>query len=407
VSESLLTEKAHEYLQQLCYGFPTRRTGSAGNRAATNYIAGIFDSFGFIVEEPRFDCIDWSHGDARVTVAGQTFDVRVSPYALGCDIEAELVVVRTVDELATTGISGKALLLIGDIASEQLMPKGFVFYNPEHHQRIIALLEERQPAVVLSATTRDPELAGGVYPFSLIEDGDFDIPSLYMTAEEGERLAENAGRVVKVYSEAERVPATGCNVFARKQIGSAQKITVFAHIDAKDGTPGALDNGTGVVVLLLLAELLQDYAEEVEIELVALNGEDYYSAPGEMQYWNDYADDFQRILLGINIDAAGFVDGPTAYTTYGCDGEMDGAIQYALQAHPQIVKGEPWYQSDHGLFIQRGRPALAITSDRFKELTTNITHTEKDTPELVDLERVVDIALGVRDVILRLVHLKV
>ena len=71
--------------------------------------------------------------------------------------------------------------------------------------------------------------------------------------------------------------------------GATQKITVFAHIDAKDGTPGALDNGAGVVVLLLLAELLQDYDGGVELELVALNGEDYYSAAGEMQYWNDYA----------------------------------------------------------------------------------------------------------------------
>ncbi|MBK9392004.1 MAG: M28 family peptidase [Bacteroidetes bacterium] len=32
-------------------------------------------------------------------------------------------------------------------------------------------------------------------------------------------------------------------------------MVVTAHIDAKKGTPGAIDNATGVIVLLLLSEL--------------------------------------------------------------------------------------------------------------------------------------------------------
>lgn len=399
MSENPLEDCASAYLDMLCYGVPGRRTGSAGNRAATAYFADTIAEFGFEVECPQFECIDWTHGDARLSVDGESFEVQVSPYALGCDVEAELAVVTTVEELETAGVAGKALLLMGEIAGEQLMPKSFVFYNPDHHQRIVRLLEEKRPAVVISATTRDPELAGGVYPFSLIEDGDFEIPSLYMTAGEGERLAGMAGRRAEAYSEAERIPSTGCNVIARRNAGAAQKITVFAHIDAKDGTPGALDNGTGTVVLLLLAELLQNYDGDVELELVALNGEDYYSAAGEMQYWNDYADDFERILLGVNIDAAGYRDGATAYSMYGCSDAMAGVIRRVMNAQPDTVEGEPWYQSDHSMFIQRGRPALAITSEKFMELTTHVTHTQKDRPELVDIGKVVAIARGLREVV--------
>jgi hypothetical protein len=40
----------------------------------------------------------------------------------------------------------------------------------------------------------------------LIEDGDFDIPSAYMTEEEGERLAGYAGQK-PAWSQAERIPA--------------------------------------------------------------------------------------------------------------------------------------------------------------------------------------------------------
>lgn len=397
-----LTAKAEGYLNQLCYGFGGRRTGSPGNRAAADYIAHAFLACGFEVERPAFDCIDWTQGDAQLCVDGNAYDVRISPYALGCEADAELAAVRTVEELAVADIGGKALLLIGDIAAEQLMPKSFIFYNPDHHQRIVRLLEEKGPAVVISATTRDPEMAGGVYPFSLLEDGDFEIPSLYMTAEEGERLALAVGRRARAHSDAHRILATGSNVIARKRPRLSQKITVFAHFDAKDGTPGALDNGTGIVVLMLLAELLQDYAGGMEVELVALNGEDYFSAPGEMQYWNDYADDFARILLGINIDAAGYRQGESAYSLYGCPESLAGTIRRTLEMRPGVIEGEPWYQSDHGLFIQRGRPALAITSERFMELTTYVTHTEKDTPDLVDLEKVVTIARGLCDVIVGL-----
>jgi hypothetical protein len=64
--------------------------------------------------------------------------------------------------------------------------------------------------------------------------------------------------------------------------------------------------------------------------------------------------------------------------------------------------GEPWYQSDHGLFIQHHRPALAITSERFMELTTYITHTPKDRPEIVDMNKLVLIAMALRDLLLSL-----
>ena len=49
---------------------------------------------------------------------------------------------------------------------------------------------------IIAATGRDPGLAGGVYPFPLIEDGDFDIPSVYMKDVEGDRLADYAGQEV-------------------------------------------------------------------------------------------------------------------------------------------------------------------------------------------------------------------
>ena len=98
-------------------------------------------------------------------------------------------------------------------------------------------------------------------------------------------------------------------------------------------------------------------------------------------------DDFERILLGINIDAAGYRDGATAYSLYGCPDEWSTVIRTTLDAQPGTVEGEPWYQSDHGCLSSEGRPALAITSEQVHGTDHHVTHTEKDTPELVDVGR--------------------
>ena len=399
---SPLAEKAGRILQSLCLELPERRVGSSGNRAATDFFAQTVASFDFETQCPEFECIDWTQDGALLAVDGEPFEVYPSPYTLACRVRAPLAVVSTIEELEAVDALDKILLMRGDLAKEQLMPKNFDFYNPDHHKQIVRLLETKAPQAIVAATSRNPELAGGMYPFPLIEDGDFDIPSVYMTDEEGNRLADYARREIRLEIEAERIPARGCNVIARKGNPAERRAVVCAHIDAKDGTPGALDNGTGVAVLLLLAELLADYAGALGIELVALNGEDHYSAVGQKQYVRSNRDRFSEIVLAINLDLAGYREGKTAYSLYGCSDEIATSVRNAFSLQEDMIEGEPWYQSDHSIFIQNQVPAMAITSDRFMELSTDITHTAKDHPDLVDLTKLAKIALALRDLLLDL-----
>ena len=266
MASSQLAEKAERYLERLCVEIPSRRVGSEGNRAATDFFAATAAPFGFRTESPEFACIDWEQGGAHLTASGESFDTAPSPYALGCDVSAPLAIVTSADELEAVEIAGAIVLLRGEIAKEQLMPKNFPFYNPDEHRRIISLLEAKAPRAIIAATTRNPELAGAVYPFPLIEDGDFDIPSVFMTEDEGARLARHAGQLVALESRARRIPSRGCNVVARKRPDARRRIVLCAHIDSKLNTPGALDNAAGVVTLLLLAELLADYDGKLGIE---------------------------------------------------------------------------------------------------------------------------------------------
>jgi len=389
-----LLQNCAAYLQMLCNQIPNRSVGSEGNRIATQYFKNMAALLGWRTEVGEFEAMDWIDGGANLTAGMDGFQVFVSPYSPGCMVEAELISVSKIAELERASVTGKILLLHGEIAKEQLMPKNFVFYNPEEHQQIVAMLERGAPIAIICATGRNASLAGGVYPFPLIEDGDFDIPSVYMTEDEGARLSRFSGSKVVLNSNSTRIPGKGSNVIARKGSPSGRRIVVTAHIDAKKGTPGAIDNASGVVVTLLLAELLSNYNGDRNIELVALNGEDYYAVPGQMLYLTQNQDRFQEILLNINIDGAGYIEGDSAFSFYDLPVEIEHQAKEVIGCFPGFVQGSPWVQGDHSIFIQYGCPALAVSSQWFTDHidSQEVTHTPKDNIDIVSCHKLVEIA---------------
>lgn len=405
MTDDRLAERARAHLQRLCVDIGARPTGSHGNRSATTYLAEVFADLGCEVATPRFDCLDWVDGDVRLEVGGERFAASAGPFSPGCRVEAPLAVAATIEELEAGGLEGRVLLVRGYVAREQLMPKGFTYYNPERHQRIVAALEAARPAAVVAATGRDPGLAGGLSPFPLLEDGDVDIPSVFLTEAEGERLASLAGREVRLESRARRVPSWACNVVATRGPGRPRRVIVCAHVDAKLGTPGALDDAAGVVTLLLLAELLAERGgdgAEIAIEFLAMNGEDHYANPGERAYFAANEGRLDDVVLAINLDGVGYREGPDAYSTYGCGAALEASVAAAMAAEPGFVAGPPWFQGDHAVFAMHGVPALAVTSERVEELMEAVIHTPADTIDLVDPIKLVRLARALRGLIGRL-----
>jgi aminopeptidase YwaD len=404
ISDTYLLRKCNIFLDTLCSAIKERAVGSEGNRDASRFFEKELSQLGWKTERDEFDAFDWSDGGASLSDGYMNFEVLVSPYSIGFKGKGELIAVSTIEELEQINTEGRILFLHGHIAREQLMPKNFVFYNPEEHQKIIALLEKSNAKAIICATGRNPDLAGGVYPFPLIEDGDFDIPSVYMTEEEGKKLKALTGTSLSLESVSERIPGKGFNVTGRTGKANAKRIVVTAHIDAKKGTPGAIDNATGVIVLMLLAELLKDYAGERLIELVALNGEDYYAVPGQMNYIRANYGRFGDMLVNINIDGAGYKDGPSAFSFYDLSADMLEKAGKVLEKYPGIVEGAQWPQGDHSIFIQSGVPAIAVSSDWFTENISvqDITHTPKDKPEIVDCRKLVEISYALKEIIIQL-----
>jgi aminopeptidase YwaD len=214
-----------------------------------------------------------------------------------------------------------------------------------------------------------------------------------MTSDEGCSLAACAGQVVSLRMDAERIPALAENVSAFKGSSFENRLLVCAHIDAKPGSPGAADNGGGTTVLLLLAELLRNYQGSRGIEILAINGEDHYSAGGEMEYLRRHRDALGQIGLVINLDGVGLSGDPTGLSSYECPEAISAAALKVASSFPSIRQMDPWFQGDHMVFAMNGVPALALTTCGFLRMESDYAHTSKDNIEIMDAALLADAAL--------------
>lgn len=385
-------EKAESYLSTLCSVKPNRRTGSPGNWEATQFFNETIKSFGFQTDVSAFITMDHINNGSNLRIDNNDFEVFTSPYSMGCVVNESIDVVSNVDEVKSSNCEGKILLMMGSICAEQLMPKNFVFYNPEHHKKLISLLESKSPSAIITATAKNPDQVGALYPFPVIVDGDFYIPSVYCRDSVGESLSKLRGKEALLEINASRVPAKAMNVIATLQKASPRKVVLTAHIDAYEDSPGASDNASGTVVLLLVAEMLSDYRGEYCIEIAALNGEDHYSAGGQMDYLKRYHDEFSKINILINIDDVGYKHGETSYSFYNAPDNIETKAKDQFSQFKGICQGEQWFNGDHMIFVQSNVPSIAFTSQQMPELMKTITHTYKDVPEIVDCQKLVQIA---------------
>ncbi|MEL7213842.1 MAG: M28 family peptidase [Pseudomonadota bacterium] len=399
------TDHVVSYLKRLTCDIHDRSTGSEGNREAAALVAGLFRSRAWTTQTQDFQALDWQDNKTTLTATdGAVFDVSASPYSAGCEALGNLTAVSTLEELEAADLSKKLVLLHGEIVQEPLMPKNFPFYSVDEHQRIIARLEQSGAIGVICAMPHNEGASTSAALPPLIEDGDFDIPSVFMTEAEGHRLLPYDGKRLVLISRSQRVSSTASNVIAQINGNASKRIVVTAHIDAKKGTPGALDNGTGITTLLLLSELLADYTGDFCIELVALNGEDHYAVPGQVAYLaanSDMFGSFKNVALNINIDGVGYVEGETAFSFFGLPADMNELAIAELLNQPGSCRGIEWPQGDHSMFVQAGCPAIAVTSNWLLEnmATQLLTHSADDKIERVDPLKVVACAQSLKSFI--------
>lgn len=368
-----------------------RSLGSPGNSAACEHICSRAGDLGLATLRLGFDCVRWDGGDAVLEADDARFDLRVAPYSLGCDVSAKVASAASLEDLARTDLAGSILLIHGALAAEQIFPKNYPYASFSSHQALVAAIEHAGPAAVVALTGSDT-----VRPFPLFEDADFDVASAYASHADHDALLGLVGSDAHVRIDSVRSEATGEQPIATCEGDRMGRIVISAHFDTKHNTPGALDNASGVAILLALGQILGPNRTGRSIELVAFNGEDDYSAAGEVAYFAHAGVD--GTALAINIDGAAWRDHDTTVSWHGCPRPLETALGTALDAREGFSAGPMWPMSDHMIFAGQGVPIVAITSD-IEALVADVAHTAADTPELVDPEVAARIAAFIAELV--------
>jgi aminopeptidase YwaD len=370
------------HLETLSVEIGARPVGSDANRAAEEYIARVFERAGRRVERQVFPCFDWQLGKTELRVNGASLPACANPYTLLCDVTAPLVFARTREELERAEFQNKILVLSDELAREAYFPKNFRFVTIAEQQEILARLERRKPAAIIAVSPHEKN------PAPIFEDGDFEIPSVTVAADVGATLLQHRDARVSLHIDATRKTARGANVIATSKTHARKKIVLCAHFDTKPDTPGALDNAAGVSALLASAQTLDTKNLPFAVEWIAFNGEDYYSAAGQVLYLDARGSEFENIALAINMDGIGWRESRNSIAFFNCPREFENAVTTNLS---EIARVGPWYQGDHSLFAMQGIPCLAFSSEGAEVLIDTVIHTQDDTPAIVNVSLVAQV----------------
>lgn len=368
-------------LHRLVAEIGPRPSASPANHAAEDFLAAEFAHLGYAVESQEYPATVWEHRATRLKLGGTFIDAAANPYSPPCKVESELVVVRSLPELEAADLRGCIAVLCGDLLVQPLSAKSW-FLKSETDERIIQALEKGQPAAILTVQR------GLTGPLGLIEDWEFTIPSAAVTPQVGLKLVQDPGTWARLAIDAETKPGTAANIVARKPGKRPERLVFMAHFDTKFGTPGAMDNASGVAALLAIAENLAAQDCELSLEFIAFNNEEYLPI-GDDEYFRRLGENpAADILAALNLDLVGQQLGVDTWCTLGASPEFHVHFGEQAKEVPYLIETEPWYESNHSSFLMRGCPVAVLGGKGYVPLH----HSAQDTLEWVAARRVAGLA---------------
>lgn len=359
-----------------------RAVGTEENNKIMELQEEMLQKSGYTIKSMPFSCKVWNAAYSWIEWNHKKQEIRVSPYSDGFSGEGIVQIADTLENLKKLNCEGTILFITGELTKEPLQPKDYPFYYPEEHKTIINLLEEKNPLAIIAVTGKHPMC--GLNPYPLFEDGNFKIPSGYMSVKEFQNIEESIiGKRVVVHIISSCIETKSKQICANKPVEkSLGKIVVCGHMDSKNHTQGALDNATGMVTLLKTAERL--HMKNYDMDIVPFNTEEYYGANGELLYIEEIKHNNEKINLLINIDSVGHTGSKVAVSLYNMPEVIKEHITDIIGMRENVQIGEEWYAGDHVAFAFLGVPCIAITSSDMGEGGLDCTHTMEDTIQTVD-----------------------
>jgi len=363
IGQAWTKDSIYENLEALC-DFGGRFAGTAGEAAARAWLEERFRAVGLSdVHLEWYDYNAWERGPCQATMVFPTRHPLASALALvyapatpPSGLEAKIV---DVQHGSAAEFDARAAEIPGNIV---LADSG----TPYGYQRRIHRREKYMRAVKLGAVgfIFSNHLPGQLAPTGSLQPGqEAEIPAIGVSKEDGLFLRRHARRGevrVNLQIGSRTYPARAAHVVGGVPAAeAAPHILIGAHYDGHDIAESAMDNGSGVALLLALAELFAPLAGTLRnpLRFVALGTEEL-GLVGSMQYVNDHRHEINDIALMINLDS-GVRGGVGGFLYNGFTRLAEtmqrilAEIHYPLILSPRIISA-----SDNMPFVLAGVPAL-------------------------------------------------
>jgi Iap family predicted aminopeptidase len=379
--------ETRENLRVLCDEIGGRVTGTEAGKKARDFTERTFTRYGLenVRQEP-FDMFGWESGDLKAEIVSPrrfTLDALAlgyTPSTPSGGLEAEVVDAAhgNPKELDALGypLEGKYALV-----ESGMMPGG----RWMHRSEVMAEVARRGAVGMLYQNRREGDLPvlgmcwhGGLSP----------IPGIGISKEGGEAIRRILDRGEKVVMRLVADNLSGdiksANVVAEIPGRGPDVVVIGAHLDSWANGQGAVDNGTGSVVLIEAARAIRaaGIRPEATIRFVLFMGEEM-GLDGSRSYVETHADELDRHRAMINLDMEGT---PLGVRVMGREeaGPWFTELFADLDAF-DLTEGISFRASlygDHHFFLLAGVPVLMPRS-RVENDAARYYHTSADTYDKV------------------------
>ena len=357
-----LSNTAFAYLKELTDNHSPRESATDQELSAAEYLSAQFESMGFSVELQQFTVESVSEERSGLTVDGPGGD-RLAGVPLAGSAHGE--------------VSG--ILVHVGLAFEQDIPA-------QGLEGAIALA--RRGIIPFEEKVRQASDAGaiGVVVYNN-EAGSFggtlgtssSIPVIGISRENGERLERlvSSGQVAATLTVAVDMLSSQ-NVIAEKPGPGSEVVILGGHFDTVANVPGASDNGSGIAVLLTMAQELQEKSLPFGLRIIAFGSEELGLRGSQFYVDSLSAEERRQMLAMLNFDALGngreiHMLGSSQLT--GRVADIGADLEIAVRR----VRGFGGASSDFASFARIGTPNLMVASDDFSRI-----HTPNDTLDDVE-----------------------
>jgi aminopeptidase YwaD len=339
-----------------------RWIGSDGEKRAGDWVEKQLREMDLKVERPVIDCPAWDYEKTELVVDGKLFTSDAQMFSPGCNAEGELVqVIPNADTTIPIDVTGKiALIKESDTLNTSVYKNGVLFRST----LLNSLKDAGALATVIISTLEE------TYATKMFRNPDSSLPCAAVSRNDGDILLTKTGKTAKLKIVAKQRKGKTSYISAEIGPDDAPVCIIAAHFDAAPISKAAVDNATGVAVMLALAEYFaKNPPKTLKLRFMSFGGHEYGGLDMcgfTSKYYVKYnSDELPKIKCLLHIDGVGVKNTTPAIQVKGGSNllvETQKLFESNINITPIEYNG--FVGADFGAFMREGTPCVMIGSSK-------------------------------------------